>query len=85
MLRFAGRSLEPGGLLLVYGPFCIGGHFTSESNRRFDASLRSTDPSMGIRDLEWVDAGARNAGLQRSDWFAMPANNFLVAWRKENK
>ena len=39
------------GLLTVYGPFNLGGRFTSESNARFDAQLRSADARRGIRDL----------------------------------
>ena len=82
MLKLAGRIIRPGGWLMVYGPFRLDGAFTSDSNRLFDTSLRARDPDMGIRDLEWVDRRAAAAGLSRSEWFAMPANNYLLAWRK---
>jgi len=82
LFGLAGRTVRPGGQLLVYGPFRVDGDFTSDSNRLFDASLRARDSAMGIRDLEWIDSCASEAGLTRSDWYAMPANNFLVAWRK---
>jgi hypothetical protein len=65
----------------VYGPFNIGGAFTSDSNRRFDAALREGDVRRGIRDLEAVDALARSAGLLLLSNLAMPANNRLLTWR----
>ena len=68
--------------LAVYGPFNVGGAFSSDSNRAFDASLRSRDPRMGIRDLEAVDALARAIGLRMLDDVAMPADNRCVVWRR---
>lgn len=82
MIALAGRLLPTGSPLLLYGPFRIGGDFTSESNAAFDASLRARDPSMGIRELERLDELAEIAGLRRSSLFAMPANNFIAVWRK---
>ena len=70
------------GLLTVYGPFNIGGCFTSDSNQRFDQQVRSADPRRGIRDLEAVDALAVRAGLQMLDDRAMPANNRCVSWQR---
>jgi len=75
------QALRPQGLLCVYGPFNIGGAFTSDSNRRFDAALREGDVRRGIRDLEAVDALARSAGLLLLSNLAMPANNRLLTWR----
>ncbi|MCY7312053.1 MAG: class I SAM-dependent methyltransferase [Pseudoxanthomonas sp.] len=68
------------GRLAVYGPFNIGGEFTSDSNREFDASLRVRDPRMGLRDLDAVDALASSAGLSLVEDAAMPANNRLLVW-----
>jgi len=70
------------GLFTVYGPFNIGGRFTSESNQRFDAQLRSADARRGIRDLEAVDALAARAGLKLIEDRAMPANNRCVSWQR---
>ena len=75
------QALRPQGLLIVYGPFNVGGAFTSESNRQFDAALRAGDARRGIRDFEAVDALARAAGLQLLADVAMPANNRLLTWR----
>ncbi|OYY60479.1 MAG: methylase, partial [Hydrogenophilales bacterium 28-61-11] len=51
-----GNVLEPGGVLVVYGPFNYNGQFTSDSNARFDAWLKARDPASGVRDFEAVDA-----------------------------
>ena len=81
---FAGlaQCLPLHGLLTVYGPFNRGGRFTSESNARFDAQLRSADARRGIRDLEAVDALAVAAGLTLLEQRAMPAHNLCVSWRR---
>jgi hypothetical protein len=70
------------GLFSAYGPFNVGGRFTSEGNARFDAELRQADPRRGLRDLEAVDALACAAGLQLLADEAMPANNRCVSWQR---
>lgn len=75
------RLLGPGGLFLLYGPFNYGGRHTSDSNARFDASLRLQDPRMGIRDFEAMDGLAHSAGMTLIEDNAMPANNRLLVWR----
>ncbi|MCE7032295.1 class I SAM-dependent methyltransferase [Lysobacter sp. GX 14042] len=77
-----GTVLAPAGLLVVYGPFNYAGAYSSESNRAFDAWLRSRDPASGIRDFEAVDALARGMGLRLQDDVAMPANNRCLVWRQ---
>lgn len=78
------RAILPSGALVIaYGPFNQGGHFSSESNREFDAALKARDPRSGIRDVEAVDALARGIGLSLVDDIAMPANNRLLAWRRD--
>jgi SAM-dependent methyltransferase len=69
------RVLAAKATLVFYGPFNIGGEFTSPSNKAFDAALRAEDPARGIRDLEAVQALAAGAGLNFIEDIAMPANN----------
>ena len=76
------ERLPENGLFTAYGPFNLGGRFTSEGNARFDAELRQTDPRRGIRDLQDVDALARAAGLQMLSDEPMPANNRCVSWKR---
>jgi SAM-dependent methyltransferase len=74
--------LRPQALLTVYGPFNYDGRFTSESNARFDASLRIDHPQRGLRDFEAIDALARAAGLDLLEDRAMPANNRCITWQR---
>lgn len=79
----AGRVLVSGGLLLTYGPYMLSGAHTSESNARFDASLKSRDASWGVRDLDELAGLAKKAGIVLSERVPMPANNFFVVWQKQ--
>ena len=82
MFEGTGRLLSDGGIFLLYGPFCRGGQQTSASNLRFDRFLRAQDPSMGIRDLDWLKTMAAETGLCLEEEVAMPANNMILVWRK---
>src|SRR5690606_30079808 len=81
-IRQAGRRLPPGGLFVVYGPFNYDGHFTSDSNARFDAWLRQRDPASGLRDQGWVTGQMQAAALTLIADHAMPANNRTLVFRK---
>lgn len=74
--------LAPGGLLLLYGPFCDNGVHTAESNAAFDAHLRSIDPAMGVRDTGALHALARPQGLEPMADVPLPANNRILIWRR---
>ena len=82
MIAGVGRLLAPGGCFLLYGPFNYEGRHTSESNARFDLSLRMSDPVMGIRDCGQIAAEAGAAGLVLEEDREMPANNRLLVWRR---
>lgn len=82
MFKIVGISLPPTGRFCLYGPFKLNGAFTSESNSRFDESLKARDPRMGIRDLEALHALALDNGLNHERSYAMPANNMLIVWGK---
>jgi len=82
LIAGAATHLVGGGLLILYGPFRIGGAHTSPSNADFDASLKSSDPEWGVRDLEWVIDIAEQNGFIHRDSIAMPANNFTQVFQK---
>jgi SAM-dependent methyltransferase len=84
MFRGVARLLPQGGVFALYGPFNYGGQPTSQSNARFDAMLRARDPSSGIRDFEHIQTLAVRCGLAFLEDNAMPANNRLLVFRKEN-
>jgi SAM-dependent methyltransferase len=77
-----GELLPENGFFLLYGPFNYEGRYTSDSNERFDARLKSRDPLSGIRDFEALVRLASRAGLLLRQDFAMPANNRILFWEK---
>jgi cyclopropane fatty-acyl-phospholipid synthase-like methyltransferase len=85
MYALVARVLVAGGVFCLYGPFNQDGKFSTESNRRFDESLRKQDPAMGIRDLADLDDFAATCMMQRDWLYAMPANNLLAVWHKQDE
>ena len=82
LLTGAARLLKSGGVLYLYGPFMRDGAHTAPSNEAFDASLKSRDPSWGVRDLADVKREARARGLTPREVVEMPANNLSVIFEK---
>jgi hypothetical protein len=82
LLAGAGRLLlAPGGLIL-YGPYIERNVETASSNLEFDQSLRARNPACGICHLDEVRAVATQHGLEFAEWIAMPANNFVLVFRR---
>jgi hypothetical protein len=82
LMRGAGLTLASGAPLYLYGPFRQNGVHSAPSNEEFDRSLRLSDPSWGVRNLEEVVAEARFAGFSDPTVSSMPANNLSVVLRK---
>jgi SAM-dependent methyltransferase len=82
LLRGAGAHLAPGGVLVTYGPYTLGGVHTAPSNEAFDLDLRARDPRWGVRNLDDVVRVAAAHGLVLEERVAMPANNFTVVFRR---
>ncbi len=80
LVRNAAHVLEPGGMLVLYGPFRRAGRHTASSNAAFDADLRGRDAAWGVRDLEDVAEVAARHGFGAPDVVALPANNLLVSF-----
>ena len=76
----AARTLPPGALLYLYGPYRFDGSFTAPSNEAFDASLRARDPRWGVRDVRDLEAAA--SGFALLEVVDMPANNHSLVFRK---
>lgn len=68
--------------LVIYGPFNYAGQFTSDSNARFDATLKQQAAHQGLRDQEAVIALADQIGLRLLEDRAMPANNRCLIWQR---
>jgi cyclopropane fatty-acyl-phospholipid synthase-like methyltransferase len=82
LFRGAGRALRSGGVLVIYGPFRMGGAHTAPSNQAFDEELRARDPRWGVRDLEMLQAVAAEHGLALEERVPMPANNQTLIFRR---
>ena len=80
LMRGAAQYLAPHGLLITYGPYLENGVPTSLGNLDFDADLRQSDQSWGIRPLDAVVQQAALAGLELQERVAMPANNLLLVF-----
>lgn len=74
----AGRLLRPDGVLLLYGPFMRNGIHNVPSNEAFDESLKASNPSWGLRNIEDLERVAEASGLRLSDTIEMPANNNVL-------
>jgi SAM-dependent methyltransferase len=82
LLAGAGRTLPPGGMLFLYGPYRRAGHPTAPSNEAFDRDLRARDPAWGLRALEDVAALAARHGFGAPEVVEMPANNLSIVFRR---
>jgi SAM-dependent methyltransferase len=85
LIRGAARHLVPGGLLVMYGPFRVGGQHTALSNETFDDTLRQRDVRFGVRDLEAVVSVAEQHGLTLQERIEMPANNQVLVFALTGK
>ena len=81
LMAGARRTLTPGGVIYLYGPYKIDGRHTAPSNAEFDQSLRARNPEWGIRDLADVTALAARHGFVLAETVPMPANNLSVIFR----
>lgn len=83
LLRLAGRVLtDPGGLLVLYGPYREAKVDLAPSNAAFDEGLKARNPDWGLRDRADVAAAARDYGLVETMRIAMPANNITLLYRR---
>lgn len=82
LMRGAGRLLEPGAPLILYGAYRRAGLATAPNNEAFDLSLKARNPEWGLRDLEAVVAVAEAKGLRLDAVHEMPANNLMAVFRR---
>ena len=80
----AGRMLQEGGYLFLYGPFKRNGKHTALSNAVFDASLRENNPDWGVRDIADLEKLASSCGLALREVVEMPANNLILMFARSH-
>jgi SAM-dependent methyltransferase len=72
LLAGAGRLLRPDGVLVLYGPFMLGGTHTAPSNAAFDADLKRRD----------LVGEASPHELELRELVEMPVNNLSLVFVK---
>jgi hypothetical protein len=82
LVRGAAKVLEGCSPLILYGPFKRNGIHTAPTNAAFDRRLRENNFKWGLRDIEAVEAEARNVGLDESTVIDMPSNNYCLILRR---
>ena len=82
LFKESGKLLKKGRFLILYGPFKINKKHTSESNKLFDKSLKMQNSNWGVRNLEEVYKEGKKNGYSQYDLIEMPANNFIIIFRK---
>jgi hypothetical protein len=82
LFQGAGRLLEIGALLFLYGPFLETDIETAPSNLAFDADLRQRNPEWGLRPLDQITALAAQSRFALVQRTAMPANNLALILRR---
>lgn len=82
LFRNVADALAMGAAMFVYGPFNLGGKYTSPGNRALDAWLQGIDTRLGLRDLSNVERVAAAHGLNLQENFVLPANNHLLVLRR---
>lgn len=82
MMQSVAQELTDGGVFCQYGPFNVDGVYTSKGNEKFDQHLKN-EGCGGIRDIQELQDWLAGTTLQLRERIAMPANNFLLVWRKD--
>jgi SAM-dependent methyltransferase len=83
LMAGARRVLRMGGVIYLYGPYKIDGRHTAQSNKEFDAWLRTQNAQWGVRDFaDIADLAARN-DFVLIETVPMPANNMSIIFKRD--
>ncbi|CAK4613287.1 hypothetical protein LEN26_015777 [Aphanomyces euteiches] len=82
MFEKVAKCLVYQGILIMYGPFAINGEIFPDSNVRFDAYLRRSNPSWGYRDIRDLEAFALRHGMRLEETLPVASNNYILVWHK---
>jgi cyclopropane fatty-acyl-phospholipid synthase-like methyltransferase len=84
LFRNAGELLHKDGIMVTYGPYSKNQQVTPESNVTFNNQLQAENPAWGIRDIDDLSDESREYGLYLAEECALPANNKLLIFRRNN-
>ena len=76
------RLLAPGGLFFLHGTFKFHGKYAGKELEELDQSLRSRDPSLGLRDIRELTVTGTRTGLGLEHAIATPGGHALVFRRR---
>lgn len=82
IVQEAAQALNPGGCLMIYGPYLREGLATSEGDQSFHSRLQAHDPEVGYKDYADVLRWGQSQGLDPVETIEMPANNLFLIWQK---
>ena len=82
LMRGAGRILDAGAPICLYGPYRRAGRPLEPSNEAFDQDLRRRDSRWGLREVDEVAECAARNGFEHVGTVEMPANNLTLIFRK---
>ena len=81
LIAGAARLLPAGAPLITYGPYLINGDYQADSNRIFDQSLRTRNPSWGLREVADIVSVAED-NFDHVAEIPMPANNHILVFKR---
>jgi SAM-dependent methyltransferase len=84
LLAGAKRVLAAGGRMILYGPWLERGVEPEPSNLTFDEWLKDRDPRFGLREVETFAEIASAHGLLLVERRAMPANNLMLLFERQD-
>jgi hypothetical protein len=77
--QVAARVLTTEGFVAIYGPFKVGGEYTTESNAEFDKEILAPGVAeWGLKDVKDLEKAANAHGIALKKIVDMPANNFIL-------
>jgi hypothetical protein len=77
------KVLKDNGLIAIYGPFKRDGAYTTESNAAFDKEILAANvPEWGLKDIRDLEAAAAPHGIKLHEVLELPANNFILVFKK---
>ncbi len=77
--QVAERVLTKDGFVAIYGPFKVGGQYTTELNAAFDQEILAPKVAeWGLKDVKDLEKAANAHNIALKKIVDMPANNFIL-------
>ena len=81
--QISSKLLKESGFLAIYGPFKLGGKYTTRSNEAFDREILGAKiPDWGLKDVRDLERAANEHGIFIKRLLELPANNIMLVFRK---